>query len=71
MKLPLSAVERKAVRQGIIDKRKKQGPLLLCTDMPVTVKTRRYTSTLARMSIDELKYSWKPKEKLKCKEKLR
>ncbi len=43
MKLPLSAVERKAARQGIIGKTKKQGPLLLHTDMPVTVKT----STLA------------------------
>ncbi len=63
MKLPLSAVERKAARQGIIGKTKKQGPLLLHTDMPVTVKT----STLAWISIDELKYS----SKLKCKEKLR
>lgn len=67
MKLPLSAVEKKAARQGIIGKTKKQGPLLLHTDMPVTVKT----SMLARISIDELKYSPKPNGKLKCKKKLR
>lgn len=51
MKLPLSSVERQTARQGIIGKTKKQGPLLFCTVMPVTVKTTRYSSTcIAKMT---------------------